>query len=53
MTSKAGVMKADIPEGTRNQLLEGTWHATGVLLDAVDEIDARARALPYVADFSG
>jgi len=52
VTSKAGMMQAEIPEGVRNQLLEGTWHATGVLLDAVDQIDATAGALPYVGNFS-
>ena len=52
VTSKAGVMQAEIPEGVRNQLLEGTWHATGVLLDAVDQIDATAGALPYMGNFS-
>lgn len=49
--SKAGTMKAEIPEGMRNQLLEGTWQATGVLLDASDQIEATAHGLPYVSEF--
>ncbi len=51
VSSKAGTMKAEIPEGVRNQLLEGTWHATGVLLDASAQIEATARQLPYVNTF--
>ncbi len=53
VTSKAGVFRAEIPEGVRNQLLEGTWHATGVLLDAADEIATTAKGLPYTSDFAG
>ena len=49
---KAGTMKAEIPEGVRNQLLEGTWHATGVLMDASAQIETTARQLPYVNTFA-
>ena len=48
VTSKLGVMKAGIPSGTRVQLLEGSWDATGLLLEAGDAIEATANALPYV-----
>jgi 3-isopropylmalate/(R)-2-methylmalate dehydratase small subunit len=48
VTSKLGAMKAGLPSGTRIQLLEGTWDATGLLLDAGDAIEATANALPYV-----
>jgi 3-isopropylmalate/(R)-2-methylmalate dehydratase small subunit len=48
VTSKLGVMKAGIPSGTRVQLLEGTWDATGQLLGAGDAIEATANTLPYV-----
>ena len=48
VTSRAGVMPATIPSGTRQQLLEGTWDATSVLLDAGDQIEATASRLPYV-----
>jgi 3-isopropylmalate/(R)-2-methylmalate dehydratase small subunit len=40
-----------IPDGTRDQLLEGTWNATAVLLGAGDAIEATARRLPYVSGF--
>ena len=48
VTSKLGVMKAGIPSGTRIQLLEGTWDATGLLLEAGDAIEKTANSLPYV-----
>jgi 3-isopropylmalate/(R)-2-methylmalate dehydratase small subunit len=51
VTSRAGRVSAGIPSGTRQQLLDGTWDATSVLLDAGDEIDNTAAALPYIAGF--
>ena len=53
VTSRAGVMPASIREGTRKALLEGSWNATAVLVEAGDAIERTARALPYVGDFSG
>ncbi len=40
-----------IPDGTRNQLLTGTWNATRVLLEVQDEIDRVAESLPYVSGY--
>jgi 3-isopropylmalate/(R)-2-methylmalate dehydratase small subunit len=40
-----------ISDGTRDQLLEGTWNATAVLLGAGDAIEATAEQLPYVKGF--
>ena len=51
VTSRAGVMTLLIPTGTRTQLLEGTWNATGLLLDAGDAIERTASTLPYVENF--
>ena len=51
VTSRAGTAPAIIPPGTRKQLLEGTWDATGLLLEAGDAIEATAAALPYVESF--
>jgi 3-isopropylmalate/(R)-2-methylmalate dehydratase small subunit len=51
VTSRAGVAPARIPTGTRQQLLEGTWDATVVLLDAGEAIEATAARLPYVSGF--
>jgi 3-isopropylmalate/(R)-2-methylmalate dehydratase small subunit len=45
---RGGRLAAKIPDGTRRQLLEGTWNATAVLLDAGDRIEATARSLHYL-----
>jgi 3-isopropylmalate/(R)-2-methylmalate dehydratase small subunit len=45
------VFAAKIPDGSRKQLLEGTWNATSVLLDAGDAIEATAARLPYTRGF--
>jgi 3-isopropylmalate/(R)-2-methylmalate dehydratase small subunit len=46
-----GTFAARIPDGTRQALLEGSWNATAVLLDAGDAIERAAAKLPYVANF--
>ena len=48
ITSRAGALKGSIPDGTRDQLLEGRWDATSILLAAGDAIEATAAGLPYV-----
>jgi 3-isopropylmalate/(R)-2-methylmalate dehydratase small subunit len=40
-----------MPSGPRSQLASGTWNAMGVLLDAGEQIEKTARALPYVAGY--
>ena len=47
-----GRFAAQIPDGTREQLLEGSWNATAVLLDAGDAIERTAERLPYVTGFT-
>lgn len=44
---QGGEAPARIPEGARRQLVEGTWNATGVLLEAREAILATASRLPY------
>ena len=46
-----GTFAARIPDGTREQLLEGSWNATAVLLEAGDAIERTAGELPYVSGF--
>jgi len=53
VTSRAGTVAAKIPDGVRRQLLEGSWNATRVLLDAGDAIEATSARIPYLNDFSG
>jgi 3-isopropylmalate/(R)-2-methylmalate dehydratase small subunit len=40
-----------MPAGPRNQLLEGTWDATRILLSAKEQTEATAARLPYVGGF--
>ena len=53
VTSRAGTVTAAIPDGTRKQLLEGTWDATAMLLDGADDVTRTAERLPYLQGFSG
>jgi 3-isopropylmalate/(R)-2-methylmalate dehydratase small subunit len=48
LASRAGLLACGIAEGARQQLLEGTWNATAVLLEAGPAIEATAARLPYV-----
>jgi len=45
------VIKASVPDGPRNQLVNGTWDSTAVLLEAGDKIEATAKKLPYASGF--
>ncbi len=47
LTSRAGEMSISIPDGVRHQLLAGDWDAMRILLDAGDDIEKTASALPY------
>ncbi len=53
VTSRAGTVPARVADGARHQLLEGSWDATSVLLEAGDAIGATAARLPYLAGFAG
>jgi 3-isopropylmalate/(R)-2-methylmalate dehydratase small subunit len=44
-------IRAAIPDGARHQLVSGDWNSMGVLLDAGEQIERTARALPYVRGF--
>ena len=45
------VIQATVPDGPRNQLVNGMWDSTAVLLDAGAAIEATAGKLPYVAGY--
>jgi 3-isopropylmalate/(R)-2-methylmalate dehydratase small subunit len=47
LSCRAGRFAALMPEGARSQLLEGSWNATAVLLEAGDAIERTAAALGY------
>ena len=40
-------------DGVRKALLEGSWNATAVLVEAGDAIERAAGRLPYVSGFQG
>ncbi len=42
----------DIPDGVREQLIQGTWDSLGQLIDANDQVTAKANNLPYTSNFS-
>ena len=42
----------DIPDGVREQLIQGTWDSLGQLIDANDQVTAKANMLPYTSNFS-
>jgi len=43
----------DIPDGVRQQFLTGRWDSTAELLEAADQIRARAKTLGYFGNFAG
>jgi len=50
-TYRGAMHPITMPAGPRNQLLEGTWDATSILLAAHEQIEATAERLPYVTNF--
>jgi 3-isopropylmalate/(R)-2-methylmalate dehydratase small subunit len=50
--SRAGRVVAGLPNGVRQALLEGSWNATAVLIDAGAAIERAASRLPYVSGFA-
>jgi hypothetical protein len=51
LTHRGGTVPVEVPDGARAQLVEGSWNATTVLLEAGDAIDATAERLPYIQGF--
>jgi len=51
MSYRGTVYPATLPAGARQQLLEGTWDATRILLQAEPDIRRTAARLPYVNGF--
>lgn len=51
VSSRAGAMPVRIPEGSRQQLLEGSWDASRTLLLARDHIRETAARIPYLRGF--
>lgn len=51
VTSSGLTVEVTMPGGARKALLEGTWNATAVLMEAGEAIDQTAASLPYVSGF--
>ncbi|MCP4003347.1 MAG: 3-isopropylmalate dehydratase small subunit [bacterium] len=51
VTWRGGSAAVSIPDGPRQQLLEGSWDAMRNLLSASDEIRATAERIPYIDGF--
>ena len=52
LRSRAGTVSAGLRDGVRKALLEGSWNATAVLIDAGDAIERVAERLPYASGFA-
>ncbi len=52
LTSRAGTIRIELSEGARQQLMGGTWDATGSLLSVEPDIRRMAAKLPYLNGFS-
>jgi 3-isopropylmalate/(R)-2-methylmalate dehydratase small subunit len=52
LSYRGGRLAAHLPDGARRQLLEGTWNATAVLLEAGDRIEQTAARLSYGAGWA-
>ena len=46
--SRAGKMQGEIPSGTQEQLTQGRWNSTSVLLEAGEAIERTAARIPYM-----
>jgi 3-isopropylmalate/(R)-2-methylmalate dehydratase small subunit len=53
LSSRAGTVPAGLRDGVRKALLEGSWNATAVLIDAGEAIERTAARLPYASGFAG
>jgi 3-isopropylmalate/(R)-2-methylmalate dehydratase small subunit len=54
LTVRFGDARANVtmPRAAREAFLDGSWDATGLLLDKFDEVEAVARRLPYLSGWS-
>ncbi len=52
VTYLESVFPVTLPAAARRQLLDGTWDATGILLQAEEQVRQLAQRLPYVKGFA-
>ena len=46
-----GTVPCNLPAGARQQLLQGTWDATSILLSHKEDIQKTAAKIPYISGF--
>jgi 3-isopropylmalate/(R)-2-methylmalate dehydratase small subunit len=51
LTAEGKTLPVSIPENAREAFLSGNWDGTSMLLDRLDDVEALAKRLPYVAGF--
>ena len=49
-TASGRTFTISLPPGARDGFLDGSWDATGLLLDRFEEVEAVAARLPYVTN---
>jgi 3-isopropylmalate/(R)-2-methylmalate dehydratase small subunit len=49
VTGAGRTFPVTLPPGARESFLEGSWDATGLLLDRFEDVEAVAKRLPYVS----
>jgi 3-isopropylmalate/(R)-2-methylmalate dehydratase small subunit len=52
LTGAGRTFPVTLPPGAQESFVEGSWDATGLLLDRFEEVEAVARRLPYVTGWS-
>ena len=53
VTAGAHRFAVSMPAAARDGFLDGSWDATGLLLDRYEEVEAVAARLPYVSGVGG
>ena len=51
VSARTGRLQGEIPAGTRDQLLEGRWDSTSVLLEAGEAIEQTASGIGYIRGY--
>ncbi|MAI80481.1 MAG: isopropylmalate isomerase [Deltaproteobacteria bacterium] len=51
ISARTGRLQGEIPAGTRDQLLEGRWDSTSVLLEAGEAIEQTASGIGYIRGY--
>jgi 3-isopropylmalate/(R)-2-methylmalate dehydratase small subunit len=52
ITARERRFPATLPAAARDSFLDGSWDATGLLLDEYEEVEAVVARLPYVRGFA-